>query len=193
MPSNHQSPPSPSALKLSQHQGLFKWVNFSHQVAKGLELHLQHQSFQWIFRTDFLSDGLVWSPWSPRDSQESSPAPQFKSINFSALSLLYSPTLTSIHDYWKTIALTIWTFVVGKLMSLPFNILSRFIRAILPRSKCLLNSSLQSLSALILELKKMKSDTVSTFSPFIYHEVMGPDAMIFVFWRNFNFMYRTSL
>ena len=52
-------------------------------------------------RTDFLGDGLVGSPWSPRDSQRSSPTPQFKSINFSVLSFLYSPTLTSIHDYWK--------------------------------------------------------------------------------------------
>ena len=66
----------------------------------------------------------------------------------------------------KTIALTISTFV-GKLMSLPFNTLSRFITAFLPRSKCLLISWLQSLSVLILELKKMKSDTVSTFSLFI--------------------------
>ena len=65
------------------------------------EFQLQHQSFQWIFRTDFLLDGLVGSPCSPRDSQESSPTPQFKSINSSALSFLYSPTLTSIHDYWK--------------------------------------------------------------------------------------------
>ena len=53
------------------------------------------------FRTDFLSDGLVASPCSPRDSQESSSTPQFKSINSSALSFLYSPSLTSIHDYWK--------------------------------------------------------------------------------------------
>ena len=59
----------------------------------------------------------VWSPCIPRESQESSPAPQFESINSSALSLLYGPTLTSIHDYWKTIALTIWIFV-SKVMSL---------------------------------------------------------------------------
>ena len=65
------------------------------------EIQLQHESFQWIFRTDFLEDGLVGSPCCPRDSQESSPTPQFKSINCSALSFLYSPTLTSIHDYWK--------------------------------------------------------------------------------------------
>ena len=66
-----------------------------------VELQLQYQSFQWIFRTDFLQDGLVGSPCSPRDSQESSPVPWFKSINSLVLSLLYGPTLTSIHDYWK--------------------------------------------------------------------------------------------
>jgi len=81
--------------------GLFQGVSSSHQMAKVLEFQLQHQSFQWIFRTDFLYDGLVWSPCSPRDSQESSPTPQFKSINSSVLSFLYSPTLISIHDYWK--------------------------------------------------------------------------------------------
>ena len=73
----------------------------SHQVAEVLQLQLQHQPFQWIFRVDFLSDWLASSPHSPRDCQESSPTPQFKSINFSVLSFLYSPTLTSIHDYWK--------------------------------------------------------------------------------------------
>ena len=81
--------------------GLFQWVNFLHQVAKVLEFQLQHQSFQWIFRTDFLQDWLVGSPCSPRDSPESLPTPQFKSINFSVLSFLYTPILTSIHDYWK--------------------------------------------------------------------------------------------
>ena len=69
------------------------------QVAKVLELQLQHQSFQWIFRTGFLSDWLVESPFSPRDSQESPPTLQVKSINSSALSFLYGPTLTSIPDY----------------------------------------------------------------------------------------------
>ena len=65
------------------------------------KFQLQHQSFQWIFRTDFLQDGLVGSPCSPRDSQESSPTPQFKSINSLTLSFLYGPTLTSINDNWK--------------------------------------------------------------------------------------------
>ena len=87
-------------FNLSQHQGLFKWVSSLHQVVKGLEFQLQHQSFQWMFRTDFLYDWLVGSPCSPRDSQESS-TPQFKSISSSALSFLYGPTLTFIHDYWK--------------------------------------------------------------------------------------------
>ena len=99
-PSYPLSPPSSPAFNFSQHQGLFKWVSFSHQVAKVLEFQLQHQSFQWTFRNDFLYKGLVGSPCSPRDSQESSPTSQFKSINSSALSFLYSPTLTSIHDYW---------------------------------------------------------------------------------------------
>ena len=60
-PSHPLFPPSP-ALNLSQHQGLFQWISSSHQVAKVLELQLQHQSFQWIFRVDFLQDWLVWSP-----------------------------------------------------------------------------------------------------------------------------------
>ena len=94
------SPSSPTS-SLSQHQGLFQWVSPSHQVAKVLEFQLQHQSFQWIFRTDFLLDGLVGSPCSPRDSQESSPTPQLKSISSSVLSFLYSPALTSIRDHWK--------------------------------------------------------------------------------------------
>ena len=92
--------PSPPAPNPSQHQGLFQWVNSLHEVAKVLKFQLQHQSFQRTSRTD-LQDGLVGSPCSPRDSQEFSPTPQFKSINFSALSFLHSPTLTSIHDHWK--------------------------------------------------------------------------------------------
>ena len=80
----------------------------------------------------------------------------------------------------KTIALTRQTFV-GKVMSLFLNILSRLVITFLSRSKCLLISWLQSPSAVILEPKKLKSDTVSTVSPSISHEVMGPDAMIFVF------------
>ena len=100
-PSHPLSSSSPHTFNLSQHQGLFQWVSSSHQVDKVLELQLQHQSFQCIFRVDFLEDILIWYPCCPRDSQEFSPIPQFKSIYSSALSFLYGPTLTSIHDYWK--------------------------------------------------------------------------------------------
>ena len=81
----------------------------------------------------------------------------------------------------KTIALTRWTFI-GKVMSLLFNMLSRLVITFLSRSMHLLISWLQLPSAVILEPKKIKSVTVSTVSPSISHEVMGPDAMIFVFW-----------
>ena len=80
-PSHPLLSPSPHAFNLSQHQALFKWVSSLHQVAKVLEFQLQHQSFQWTPRTDLLQDGLVGSPCSPRESQESSPTPQFKSNN----------------------------------------------------------------------------------------------------------------
>ena len=82
------------------------------------------------------------------------------------LSLLYGPNLTSLYDYWKTIALTIWTFV-HKVMSLLFNMLSRFVIAFFPKSKHHLISWLQLPSTVILEPKKIKSVTASTFSPSI--------------------------
>ena len=72
--------------------GSFPVSQLLDQVAKVLELQLQHQALQWLFRIDFLQDWLVWSPCSPGDSQKSSPAPRFKSINSLALSLLYGPT-----------------------------------------------------------------------------------------------------
>ena len=86
------SSPSPPAFNLSQHQSPFQWVSSLIQVAKLLDLQLQHLSFQEIFSLfSFMFD---WSPCSSRVSQESSPTPQFKSINSSAISFLYSPTLT---------------------------------------------------------------------------------------------------
>jgi len=90
---------------------------------------------------------------------------------------LSHPHMTS----WKTRALIRWTFV-GKVMSLFLNMLSRLVIAFLPRSKRLLISWLQSPSAVILEPKEIKSVTVFIVSPTICHEVMGLDAMIFVFW-----------
>ena len=89
---------------------------------------------------------MVWSPCSPRDAQESSPTPQFKSINSSALSFLYSQLSHPYMTTGKAIALTRWTFV-GKVMSLIFNMLSRLVITFLPRSKGLLISWLQSPSA----------------------------------------------
>ena len=108
-PSHPLSSPSPPALNLSQHQGLFKWVSSSHQMAMqkywsisfNISPSNEHPgliSFRMIGSGDL---GLVGSPWGPEDSQESSPTPQFKSINSSALSFLCSPTLTSIHDHCK--------------------------------------------------------------------------------------------
>ena len=88
------------------------------------------------------------------------------------LSLLCGPTLTSVHDYWENKSF------VGKVMSLFFNMLSSLVIAFLPRSKRLLISWLRSPSAVILEPKKIKSVTVSTFYPSICHEAMGPDTMI---------------
>ena len=82
-----QSLPASESFPMRQ---LFTW-----------EFELQHHSFQRNPRADLLQNGLVGSPCSPRDFQESSPTPQFKSINSSALSFLHSPTLTSIHDHWK--------------------------------------------------------------------------------------------
>ena len=96
------------------------------------------------------------------------------------LSFLYGSTVTSIHDYWKTVALTRQTFV-SKVMSLLFNMLSRLVIALLTRSKCPLISWLQSSSAVVLESKKTDSVTVSIVYPFLLYEEMGPDTMIFIF------------
>ena len=112
------------------------------------------------FRMDWLD---LLQGRSPRDSQESSLTPQFKSINSSALSFLYSPTLTSIHDYWKNHSFDYMDLCWQNNVS-DFNMLSRLVIAFLPRSKRLLISWLQSPSAVILELKKIKSLTVSIVS-----------------------------
>ena len=92
---------SPSAVNVSQHQGLIQWVICSHQITKILELQLQRQSFQWIFRVDLPLDWLVGSPCCPRDFQESSSAPQFEGINSVVFCLLYSPALTTVCDHWE--------------------------------------------------------------------------------------------
>ena len=140
-PSHPLSSPSPPALNLSQHQGLFQGVSSSHQVAKVLELQLQHQSFQWILRTDFLEDRLVGSPCKTLKS--------LLQCSVFFIVQVSHPYITT----GKTIASTRWTFV-GKMMSLLFNMLSRFVIVFLPRSKHLLISWLQSPSAVILEPPK---------------------------------------
>ena len=173
--------PSPPALSLSQHQDLFKWISSSHQVARILEFQLQHRSFQWIFKTDFLRiDQLdlleVQGALKSLLQHHSSKAlilwcSAFFIVQFS------HPCMTT----GKTIALARWAFA-GKVMFLLFNMLSRLVIAFLPSSKSLSISWLQSSSAVILEPPKIKSLTVSIVFPYICHEVMGPDVMILVFW-----------
>ena len=143
------SSPFPPAFNLSQHLGLFQVVSSLHQVAKVVELQLQHQSLQWMFRIDFFQDWLVCSPCCPWDSQGSSPAPQCKA-SILWLSTFSCRAFTSIYDYWKNHSF------VSKVMSQLFNMLSRFVIAFSPRSKCFLISWLQSPSVVILESKKIK-------------------------------------
>ena len=133
-PSHPLSSPSSPAFNLSQHQGLFKWVSSSHEVPKVLEFQLQHQSFQWTPRTDLLAvQGILKSLLQ----HHSSKASILRHSAFFTVQLSH-PYMTT----GKTIALTRWTFV-GKVMSLLFNMLSRFVITFLPRSKHLLISWLQ--------------------------------------------------
>ena len=125
------------------------------------------------------SSTIAWKiPWTEEPGRLQSMGSQRVRHDWatSLHSFLYSPALTSVHDYWKNHSL------VDKVMSLLFNVLSRLVIAFLPRSKRLLISQLQSPSAVILEPQKINSVTVSIVSPSICHEVMRPDAMIFVFW-----------
>ena len=109
MPSNHLILCHPfSSCPLSfPESDLFQWVGSSHQMAKVLDLQLQPQSFQWISRVDFLSDGLVWSPRYPRDSHESSPVPQSEGINFRC-SIFFTFQLS--HSYKTTGKPQLWLY-----------------------------------------------------------------------------------
>ena len=176
-PCHPLSSPSSPALNLSQHQGLFKWVISSHQVAKVLEFQLQHQSSNEhpgliCFRMDWLDLLAVQGTLKSLLQHHSSKASILRHSAFFILQLSL-PYMTT----GKTTALTRQTFV-DKVMSLLFNMLSRLVITFLLRGKRLLISWLQSPSAEILELPKIKSATVSTVSPSICHEVMGPDAVI---------------
>ena len=155
MPSNHLilSSPSPPAFNLSQRQGLFQWASSSHQVAKVLEFHLQHQSFQRIFRTDFFR--IDWLDLLAVQGTLKSLLQHYSS-KASVLWCLAFFMVQLSHPYLTTgraIALTRWTFV-GKVMSLLFNMLSRIVIAFLPMSKHLLISCLQSPSIVIWSPRK---------------------------------------
>ena len=160
---SHPLSPSPPALNLSQHQGLFQVVSSSHQVGKVLEFQLQHQSFQWIlglisFRIDWFDFLAVQGTLKSLLQHHSS---VLRHSAFFMVQLAHSYMSTG-----KTITLTRWTYV-SKVMSLLLNILSMLVIAFLPRSKCLLIPWLPSPSAVILEPKKIKSVTVSIVSPSI--------------------------
>ena len=129
----------------------------------------------------FRIDGLVGSPCIPRDSQESSPTPQFKSTNSSGLSFLYSPILTSIHDYWKNRSLTRWTFV-RKVMSLLLNTLSRLVITFFQKSSILNFMAAVTICSDFGGAPPPKKKKSVSLSPSIFHEVLWSDAMILVFW-----------
>ena len=128
--------PSPPALKSFPASGSFPVSQIFISGGQSIGASASASFLPMNIQDWFPLGWLVGSSCSPRNSQKS-PAPQLKSINSSVFSFLYSPTLTSIHDCGKTIALTIWIFV-GKVVSLLFSTLSRFVTAFLPRSKHLL-------------------------------------------------------
>ena len=180
-PSHLLSSPSPLALNLSQHQGLSNesalrirqptFWSFSSNISPSNE-------FPGLisFRIDWLHLLAVQGTLKSLLQQHSSKASILQHSSFFIVELSH-PYMTT----GKTIALTRWTFV-DKVTSLLLNMLSRLVIAFLLRSKCLLISWLQPPSAVILEPPKIKSVTVSIVSPSICDEVMGPDAMILVFW-----------
>ena len=151
-------------------------------MIKILEFQLQHQSFHEYsglisLKTDWLDLLAVQGTLRSRLQHHSSKASILQCSAFFIVQLTH-PYMTT----GKTIDLTRWTFV-GKVMSLLFNRLSRFVIASFSKSKCPLISWLQSLSAVILEPPKIKSDTVSIVSPSICQEVMGLDDMILDFFQ----------
>ena len=167
---SHPLPPSSPVLNLSQHQALSQWVDSSHQVAKVLELHFSispsnEYSRLISFRMDWLAllalQGTLKTLLQHHNLKAS--ILQHSAFFMVQLSQLYMTN-------GKTIALAIRTFV-GKVMSLLFNMLSRFVIAFLPRRKHHLTSCVQSLSTVTLEPKKIRSVTVSTFLPSICHEI----------------------
>ena len=169
-PSHPLSSPSPPALNLSQHQGLFKWVSSSHQVAKYWSFSFniipsnEHPGLI-SFRMDWLDLLAVQGTLKSLLQHHSSKASILWCLAFFIVQLS-QPYMTT----GKTIALTRLTFV-GKVTSLLSNMLSRLVITFLPRSKHLLISWLESPSEVILQPPKIKSATVSTVFPSICHEV----------------------
>ena len=153
-PSHPLSSPSPPAPNTSQHQSLCQRVNSSHELAEVLEFQLQHQSFQWnpgliSFRMDWLDLLAVQGTLKSLFQHCSSRVSILRHSAFFTVQLSHPHMTTG-----KTTALTRWIFV-GKVMSLPFNMLSRLVITFLPRSKRLLISWLQSPSAVVLEPKRI--------------------------------------
>ena len=183
--------PSPPAFNLSHHQGLFKWVSSSHKVAKVLDSFNISPSNEHPGLISFRMD------WLDLISVQGTLKSLFQHHSLKASILPHSAFFIAqlSHPYMttgKTIALTRRT-LVDKVMSRLFNMLSRLVITFLPRSKCLLISWLQSPSAVILEPLKIKSATVSTVSPSICYEVIGPDAMILLFHSPLSLSSRGSL
>ena len=181
-PSPLLSSPSPPAFNLSHHQGLFQWVSSLHRWPKywsfSFSISPSNEYSRLIsFRMDWLHLLAVQGTLKSLLQYHSSKASILLCSAFFIVQLSHPYTTTG-----KTIALTSQTFV-GKVISLLFNVLSRLVITFLPRSKHLLISWLQSPSAVILEPLKIKPAKVSTVSPSICHEVMGPDAMILVLLR----------
>ena len=170
MPSRHLILCRPLLLLPSTPPSIRVFSNESACHIRWPTYRFQHRSFQWTPRTDLLQDELVGS-LAVQGTLKS--LLQHHSSKASILRRLAFFTVQLSHPYMttgKTIALTRWTFV-DKVMSLFFNMLSRLVITFLPRSKRLLISWLQSPSAVILEPKKIKSDTASTVSPSICHFV----------------------
>ena len=147
-----------------------------HQVAKVLESQFQYRSFnEYLGFISFITDWLDLLAVQGTLKSLQHHSSKTSILQHSAFFMVQLP-----HPYMttgKAIAFTRWTFV-GKVISLLFNILSRLVITFLPRSKHPLMSWLQSPSSVILEPPKIKSNTVSSVSPSICHEMMGPDAMV---------------
>ena len=168
-------PPIPPSIRVFSNESILcmkwpKYLSFSFSISPSNE----HPGLI-SFRMDWLDLLAVQGTLKSLPQHHSSKASILRCSAFFTVQFSH-PYMTT----GKTIALTRWTFV-GKVISLHFNMLSRLVMNFLPRSRRLLISKLQSPLAVILEPKKIKSDTVSSVSPSICHEVMGPDAMIFVF------------